>query len=92
MALSHSNDGRRKALGAEAHYMDEPDFGTLVRRPGALFRAARLRWANPIEATFRREAPWDDNPRLPVQLADYLIRGFGFLGDLPGYLRRSRPE
>jgi len=78
------------ALGADAHYMDLPDFGPLLNRPRGLLRAARLRWANPLEATFRMEAPWDEMPRFAVQAVDYLVRGVGFLGDLPGYLEQTR--
>lgn len=77
-----------EAFGARAHYMapGTPDPGSTLLSPRALLRVARLRWANALEATSRRMAPWNDRPRLPTQLADYLLRGAGFLGRSPGYL------
>ncbi len=78
------------ALGAETHYMDGLDPGSLLGRPRALLGAARLRWANPLEATYRMGAPWEGPPRLPVQAADYLRRGLGFLGEIPRHLSARR--
>lgn len=77
------------AFGAEAHYMDEPDPGSLLLKPLKLLRVARLRWANPIEVTFRRRAPWNDQPRLPFRVSDYLRRGASFLLNAPGDLLDS---
>jgi hypothetical protein len=74
------------AFGADAHYMDLLHPEELLLKPRKLARAARLRWANPIEVTFRRRAPWNDGSRLPHQLADYLLRGVRFSIKAPGTL------
>lgn len=79
-----------KAFGAEAHYMDLLHPGELLLRPRELAQAARLRWANPLEVTFRRRAPWNDRRRLPYQLQDYLIRGSGLLLSSPKHLWGNR--
>lgn len=68
----------REALGVTNHYMTSEDPEDLLMEPMALVGAARLRWANPIEATFRRRAPWNAFPREPIQAADFLLRGAGF--------------
>jgi hypothetical protein len=76
-----------EALGAHEHYLQagDPDDQLLSLRP--LLRSARLRWANPIEATFRRRAPWR-GPRLPVQMLDYTLRSAGFALRAPSNLLR----
>ena len=79
-----------EAFGAEAHYMDLLHPGELLLRPRQLARAARLRWANPLEVTFRRRAPWNDRPRLSYQLQDYLIRGGSLLLSSPKHLWGNR--
>ncbi len=76
-----------RAFGAKEHYLQVGDPGELLLNPKRLVRAAGLRWANPIEATYRREVPWDDSTRLPVQLRDYLYRVLGFLPRIPSSLR-----
>jgi hypothetical protein len=78
--------GALRAFGATRHYMDLLDPGELVLDPRALLQAARLRWSNPLEVTWRRRAPWNDRPRLPYQLLDYLVRGGGFLGRVPRHM------
>jgi hypothetical protein len=72
-----------RAFGAERHYMDLDDPTELLHSPSALIRAAMLRWANPLEVTYRRRAPWGNQPRLPYRILDYLIRSGGFLRRLP---------
>ena len=67
-----------RALGAKEHYLEAGDPGDHLLHPRALLRSARLRWANPIEATFRREAPWNERSRLAVRFEDYLRRAAGF--------------
>lgn len=67
-----------EALGVTDHYLTSEDPDDLLTEPMALVRAARLRWANSIEATFRRRAPWTAFPRKPIQTADFLARGAGF--------------
>lgn len=70
-----------RALGAEQHYMDPhvPDPESALSSPRALLTVARLRWANPLEATYRLKAPWNVLPRPLVQVADYLWRALGLL-------------
>ena len=79
-----------QAFGADRHYMHAGDPGELLLEPRRLATAARLRWANPIEATYRRSAPWDESPRFPIQLLDYVARSFGFLKRIPGEMVRAR--
>ena len=74
------------AFGASGHYLAIPDPSELLFKPGALLSAAKLRWVNPIEATYRREARWDESSRLPVQFVDFLARGMAFLGRAPSNL------
>ena len=78
------------AFSAKEHYLQAGDPGELLFQPRRLAMAARLRWVNPIEATYRRAAPWNDAPRFPIQLVDYLSRGLGFLRGIPGNLRVAR--
>jgi hypothetical protein len=49
-------------------------FTDTARTPAALWRALRLRWPDPIEATLGTGAPFDSRPRLPYQLAECLRR------------------
>jgi len=79
------------ALGVRSHYMDVPDPSALLMKPVPLFQAARLRWANPIEVTFRRRASWDRGLRLPHQAVDFLARSVGVILRTPRQLRRRRP-
>jgi hypothetical protein len=69
-----------RAWGAPKHYLHKRAPVELLGRPRELFDTARLKWTNAMEVTWRREAPWDDSPRLPHQVMDYLARGVGFLG------------
>lgn len=71
------------AFGARDHYMAAPDPSELLFQPMALLRSARLRWANPIEATFRRKAPWNERSRLPHQTVDFLARTGSFIFSSP---------
>ena len=79
-----------RAFSAERHYLEAGDPGELLFKPERLAAAARLRWVNAIEATYRRSAPWNDAPRFPIQLVDYLSRGFSFLRRIPGNLKLAR--
>lgn len=76
-----------EAFGASRHYLDMGDPSELMLKPAAFLDAARLRWANPLEATYRREAGWDEKPRFPVQVFDYVSRGLGFVARIPAGLR-----
>jgi hypothetical protein len=78
-----------RAFGARAHYMDIEDPGELLLRPGFLLKAAALRWANPLEVTFRRGAPWDSGAGLGLRMLDYMLRGGGFIRRFPENLAAS---
>jgi hypothetical protein len=56
-----------------------------TRVPGALLK----RWRDPIEATFRVNGPFNELPRLPFQICDYLAQGARFVVRLPGLLRQQ---
>jgi hypothetical protein len=58
----------------DAHYMTTPSIAFALRRPARLATALRLRWPNAIQATVELERPFDDRPRLPLQLGDCLWR------------------
>lgn len=79
-----------RAWGTPDHYLHMNHPANLLTHPRQLWKAARLRWTNPMEATYRREAPWDDSPRLPYRLMDYLSRGLGFLRKAPRYLMEQK--
>jgi len=55
-------------------YRPHPMMVELPKTPLALFRAARERWPNPIAATASLHAPYNDLPRLPFQITDYVLR------------------
>jgi Uncharacterised nucleotidyltransferase len=50
----------------------------LLRRPGGLRAELRLRWRNPIQASFELGAPFNGWPRLPFQLLATLRRAPAF--------------
>jgi len=50
----------------------------LLRQPGALGRALLLRWPNAIEATIGLGSPFNELPRLPLQIGECLRRTFLF--------------
>jgi hypothetical protein len=50
----------------------------LLRRPGGLGAELRLRWRNPIQASFELGAPFNGWPRLPFQLLATLRRAPAF--------------
>ena len=70
---------------------DPPDLiKTVLRHPAALPRALRARWPDPIQATIRMGGPFNELPRFPFQLAEYLSHTAGFLArsaGLPGERR-----
>ena len=51
----------------------------LIRRPGGLRAELRLRWRNPIQASFELGAPFNGWPRLPFQLVATLRRAPAFV-------------
>ena len=54
----------------------------LLRRPGGLRAEVRLRWRNPIQASFELGAPFNGWPRLPFQLLATLRRAPAFARQL----------
>jgi hypothetical protein len=44
---------------------------TSLRRPAHIVKAIRERWPNPISASIRMNAPFNECPRLPFQVANY---------------------
>jgi hypothetical protein len=70
--------------GKMEHYMYSLPMAFHLRHPKGLFQALRLRWPNPIQATARVGAPFNDLPRMPFQIAEcfhrtgkFLVSGFG---------------
>jgi hypothetical protein len=58
-----------------------------LRRPSRVLSALLARWPDPIRAAFGLGRPFDERPRLPGQLAFYLVQSARFL---KRPLRRSR--
>jgi hypothetical protein len=63
---------------------------TYLRNPAGVLPALRSRWPNPIEATVSLHGPFNDLPRLPFQLGDWLVRLARFVMDLPRSLLETR--
>ena len=78
------------AWGAEEHYLHVPDPLEQLGDFRGLAKAVRLRWASPIEVTYRREVPWDNRSRRPSQWADFVSRSLGVLSRLPKHMREER--
>ena len=68
-----------KAWGAGTPYLHTTPVGLTARRPTALWNALRIRWPNPIQVTIDWNRGFDRTPRLPVQLAECLVRSGRFL-------------
>jgi Uncharacterised nucleotidyltransferase len=64
----------RRAWGAGGHYSVTTRLGLTEPRPRELMEAVRVRWPNPIEASFRWRAPLNAFPRLPFQFMDVAAR------------------
>ncbi len=54
-----------------------------LRSPAGILRGLRHRWPNTIEATVRVGAPFNDWPRLPIQLGNCVARTVKFAARLP---------
>jgi len=57
----------------------------LTHIPKALYE----RWPNPVQATFNLKAPFNELPRLPFQVGEYISQVFSFLTRLPKLLREQ---
>jgi hypothetical protein len=77
--------------GASAHGPLVDRLPSLFRRPARLWGELRLRWRNPIQATFELGAPFNGFPRLPLQLAATFRRAPGFVRQA-WERRRRRPS
>ncbi len=76
--------------GASAHGPLAHRMSGFLRRPLRLREELRLRWRNPIQASFELAAPFNSLPRLPFQLAATLRRAPDFLRQVTERSRRGR--
>ncbi|TDI16684.1 MAG: hypothetical protein E2P05_03680 [Acidobacteria bacterium] len=60
--------------GKMEHYMYSLPMAFHLRHPKGLFKALRLRWPNPIQATARVGGPFNELPRLLFQVAECFQR------------------
>lgn len=60
-----------------------------LSHPSHIPKAIRRRWPDPIRATVRLEASFDEFPRLPLQAILFLRRIEAFVNRLPALLRKS---
>ena len=65
--------------GRMEHYMYSLPMAFYLRHPKGLFKALRLRWPNPIQATARVGGPFNELPRWLFQLAECFQRTAKFL-------------
>jgi hypothetical protein len=77
------------SAGASAHGPLANRVSGLVRRPRRWRDELRLRWRNPIQASFELAAPFNSLPRLPFQLAATLLRAPEFLRQMADRARRG---
>jgi hypothetical protein len=59
---------------------------TYLRTPSGVVSDTLRRWPNPIEATVYMRGPFNELPRFPFQLGEFLDRAAKFIGRLPGSL------
>ncbi len=71
----------------EEHYMDDALMGSFLKHRTRLFKALRLRWPNPIQATVRVGGPFNELPRLPFQLLECVLRTAYFIRHVPTRVR-----
>jgi len=57
-----------------------------LRNPSGVLADTLRRWPNPIEATVYMRGPFNDLPRFPFQLGEFLSRAAKFIARLPGSL------
>lgn len=74
---------------ASEHEAPESMSRLLLRRPTSLLKALRRRWPDPVTATVRFDAAFDETPRLPFQIAGYASSGVRFVSRLPNLWRKS---
>jgi hypothetical protein len=71
-----------QGLGASGQGPLAGRLADLLRHPGGLRAELRLRWRNPIQASFELGAPFNGWPRLPFQLLATLRRAPAFARQL----------
>ncbi len=69
-----------RAWGRGGHYSVTPRIGLTEPSPRTFLSAVRVRWPNPVEATYRWHAPLNGIPRLPFQILDVASRAGRLLG------------
>jgi hypothetical protein len=62
---------------------------TSLRHPQRIPQAIRQRWPDPISASIRMNAPLNELPRLPFQVANYIVSLARFIIRLPKLLGRT---
>ncbi|HTG17133.1 MAG TPA: nucleotidyltransferase family protein, partial [Blastocatellia bacterium] len=62
---------------------------THLRKRSGVMRAMGMRWPNPIRATVYFRAPFNELPRFPFQLSNYVSQAARFLAALPKALREQ---
>ena len=68
-----------RAWGTGGHYMHTTPVGLVAGSAASLWSALRVRWPNPIQVTIDWNRSFDEAPRLPVQLAECVLRSGRFL-------------
>lgn len=58
-----------------------------LRRPGRVPKALVNRWPDPIGSTIRLKGEFNELPRLPFQICDYVGKYMAFAARLPGLLQ-----
>jgi hypothetical protein len=62
---------------------------TTLRHPQRIPQAIRERWPDPISASIRMNVPFNELPRLPFQVANYIVSLTRFITRLPKLLHRT---
>jgi hypothetical protein len=61
-----------------------------LRHPSRLPKALFSRWSDPIVATINIEGEFNELPRLPFQVYDYITKYLSFITRLPGLIQGER--
>lgn len=70
--------------GSPEYYMHSASVALTLGSPTLALRSLALRWPNPLLATVTMDAPFNNFPRLPYQLAECASRAFHFARRLAG--------
>jgi hypothetical protein len=65
---------------------------SFIAQPFSALRESLWHFANPIEATLTVGGPWNNWPRLPLQIADAVLRTAKFAIRLPQHLQTQRSQ